>query len=87
MELWDIDSDDTNNTDSSYGLSGFSSESDSSGQNIQRLQKQLLVGIIFLNSFTKNVGEIPKKTFGKSSMFITASDLLAFNFTEIELYN
>ena len=34
MELWDIDSDDANDTDSSYGFSGFSSESDSSDQNI-----------------------------------------------------
>ena len=34
MELWDIDSDNADNTDSSYGLTGFSSESDSSNQNI-----------------------------------------------------
>ena len=34
MELWDIDSDNVNNADSSYGLSGFSSESDNSDQNI-----------------------------------------------------
>ena len=34
MELWDIDSGNAKNTDSSYGLSGFSRESDSSDQNI-----------------------------------------------------
>ena len=34
IELRDIDSDNANDTDFSYGLSGFSSESDSSDQNI-----------------------------------------------------
>ena len=34
MQLRGIDSDNENDTDSSYGLSGFSSESDNSHQNI-----------------------------------------------------
>ena len=34
MELWDTDSDNENDTDSSYGLSNFGSESDSSDLDI-----------------------------------------------------
>ena len=34
MELWDTDSDNENDTDSSYGLSDFGSESDSSDPDI-----------------------------------------------------
>ena len=34
IEMWNIVSDNTNNTESSYGLSGFNNESDSSDQNI-----------------------------------------------------
>ena len=73
VELWDTDSDNENDTDSSNGLSNFGSECDSSDPDIYELQKQLLVGVIFLNG-SKNFCKIPKKTFRKSSIFITASD-------------
>ena len=51
----------------------WDTESDSSDPDIYELQKQLLVGVIFLNS-SKHFCKIPKKTFRKSSIFITASD-------------
>ena len=48
MEFWDNFSDNESGTDSSYNLSDFGGESGSSDPDIYQLQKQLLVGSIFL---------------------------------------
>ena len=76
MELRDIDSDNENNTESIYGLSHFSSESDSSDQNIAASRRYY-----FLNSFTKNFRKIPRKTFGKS-----VHVYYSFRFIGLQLY-
>ena len=57
MELWDTVSDNENDTDSSYGLSDFGSESDSTVPAPR--------GCYFFVKSSKNFCKIPQKTFRK----------------------